>query len=84
MANARAASEPTKYEICISLKEQDAKAFETLTSQNIGKRILLMINHSPVAAPRVMCPISGGEMQIDLGDKEKAEEAMAMIKQMAR
>lgn len=73
-----------RYDIKISLMEEDAKRFETMTSQNVTKQILVMINHTPIAAPIVTQPINDGEMLIRLRDKKKAEEAISILKKLAK
>ena len=73
-----------RYDIEISLREEDAKGLETVTSQNMRKQILVMINHTPIAAPIVTQPLNGGKMLITLRDKKKAEEAMSILKKLVK
>lgn len=84
VVNAAPPAGGTRYEINLSLKQTDAKAFEKLTSENIAKPMLMMINHTAIAAPVVTSPISGGEMRIRLRDKKTAEDAMATIKKLIK
>jgi hypothetical protein len=66
------------------LGEKDAKGLEVITSQNIAKQILVVVNQTPLVAPVVEQPLKDGEMLITLRDKKKAEEAMSIIKKLVK
>ena len=48
--------------IDITMNEVDARDFETLTSANVGKSLLIMWGNDPLAAPRIREAITSGNV----------------------
>lgn len=53
-----------KPQINLEFNDEGAKMFEQLTSQNVGKRLAIYLDGSPISMPTVDEPISGGKAQI--------------------
>lgn len=77
---------PASVEIVFT--EAAAARFEKFTSENVNRRIALMIGGHVVSAPIVSSPIPGGVMSIQMGSGEQAtdadrEQARVMAAQLA-
>ncbi|MCG2689839.1 protein translocase subunit SecD [Candidatus Parcubacteria bacterium] len=53
--------------VLIEFDSEGAKIFETLTGENVGKRIAIYIDNSPISAPVVNEAIASGKAQISGG-----------------
>ena len=51
-------------QVGLEFNNEGAKLFEDLTSRNVGKRIAIYLDGSPISAPTVNSAISGGKAQI--------------------
>ena len=51
-------------QVGLEFNSEGAKIFEDLTSRNVGKRIAIYLDGSPISAPTVNGAISGGKAQI--------------------
>ncbi|MBU4142484.1 protein translocase subunit SecD [Patescibacteria group bacterium] len=51
-------------QVGLEFNDEGAKIFETITSRNVGKRIAIYLDGSPISAPTVNETISGGKAQI--------------------
>jgi hypothetical protein len=69
-----------RYGVVIHLLKSDAEAFENMVGQNIGKKIVIMIDEQPVAAPIVTSPITDGQFSVSFQDKKIADEIMRKLK----
>jgi len=70
---------PTTGEPVVSLKfnKEGAKLFEEITERNVGKKVAIYLDGSPISIPVVKEKISGGEAQIsgEFSQKEAKELA---------
>lgn len=53
--------------VAITFKSQGAKTFETLTGENVGKRMAIILDGNVYSAPVIQTRIAGGNAQITLG-----------------
>lgn len=60
--------------VSITLRPEDARKFEGLTKENIGNKILLMLDETPLTAPVVVQPIHGPNVQIIVGNKQDLQK----------
>lgn len=74
----------SEFSITVKLATEDAKGLGDLTKQNIARQMLISLNHTPLLAPVLEEPITGGEFQISMSDKKKAEELMQTIKRLVQ
>jgi hypothetical protein len=56
----------------IHLMDSDADALRRITTDNIGKKLLLRINGNPILAPRISMPIENGVLQMSNISEEEA------------
>jgi hypothetical protein len=54
--------------VCI-LAEKDVSSFRRFTEDNVGSRVLITVNGSAIAAPRIVTPIDNGVVRLS-GVKE--------------
>ncbi len=69
LQDARVQIDQQKNEPYVSLdfKPQGAKRFETITGNNIGKRLAVILDGNVYTAPNIQSRIAGGRAQITLG-----------------
>jgi preprotein translocase subunit SecD len=51
----------------MNFKTQGAKEFETITGENVGKRLAIILDGNIYSAPQIRSRIAGGRAQIELG-----------------
>jgi hypothetical protein len=64
----------SKARLSVVLMPRDAKRLEVLTDENVGKRMLIMLDGEPLAAPLLMQAIRTGELQISFPDTRTAAD----------
>jgi len=57
--------------IILELDKEDARAMQKLSTEHIGAKILIMVDHTPIAAPFVRAPIDSGKVEIAGLDRKK-------------
>lgn len=68
--------------LTIQIFPADTQKIESLTGQNIGKRVLMMVGDTPLIAPAVQAPISTQSFQITIGkqsDQKVIEDALKKL-----
>ena len=68
--------------ICIHLTAQDAVALKELSSRNLGKHMLFVINRKPLVAPFLRGPISGGVFLVDMESREQLDQFIRVLQQL--
>lgn len=69
------------YLVKLELNDEGAKKFEKATTDNVGKRIMIVYNGQTVSAPRVTQGISGGTAVITgMADHEEADKLASYIR----
>lgn len=68
----------------IKLLPEDARKFEVLTKNNLGKRILLMLGEQPLTAPLVGAPINYGIVPVTFGNYKRTEKLEAAQKELGK
>jgi preprotein translocase subunit SecD len=53
--------------VSMNFKTQGAKEFETITGENVGKRLAIILDGNIYSAPQIRSRIAGGRAQIELG-----------------
>ena len=56
-----------------------AKAFEAITTTNLGRKVLITVAGEPIAAPEILSPIMNGIFEIDLYEESQAEILKAKL-----
>lgn len=67
-------------QVGLEFNDEGAKIFETITSRNVGKRIAIYLDGSPISAPTVNETIAGGKAQIT--GNFKYEEARQLVQRL--
>lgn len=73
---------PDQPAVVILLLPKDVQKIEALTSQNIGKRVLMMLGDKPLIAPTVLSPISTPAVQIVMGEHANRKEIEDGLKKL--
>ena len=80
--NRKVVSSNSVSSLNISLNSDDAKKFSAITEQAIGKQLLMMLDNSPLIAPRINGPISTKQIQLTLGDQTKLQKVQDKLKEL--
>jgi hypothetical protein len=64
--------------IC-SLDSQFADQFKVMTTQNLAKRVLIMVGDEPVVAPTILAPVEDGRFEIECKDRSSMESVMKQL-----
>ena len=67
----------------VTILPEDAQKLTSLTEQNIGKKVLLMLRDVPLMAPRVNSPIST-TFELTIGDDSKRKKIEEELKKLVR
>jgi len=67
-------------QVSLEFNSEGSKIFEDLTRKNIGKRIAIYLDGSPISAPNVQEAISGGKAQIT--GNFSSEEAKELVQRL--
>lgn len=73
---------PARPAVDILLLPKDVQKIQALTSQNIGKRVLMMLRDKPLIAPTVLSPISTPAVQIVMGEHANPREIEDGLKKL--
>ncbi|MFH0923483.1 MAG: protein translocase subunit SecD [Candidatus Falkowbacteria bacterium] len=67
-------------QVGLEFNDEGAKLFEEITSRNVGKRLAIYLDGSPISTPRVNEAISGGKAQIT--GNFKYDEAKQLVQRL--
>ena len=68
----------------ISMHAAEARKFNALTEQTVGKQVLVMLGDSPLIAARVMSPISTGRLFMTFGENADINKIEHALKKLVR
>lgn len=68
--------------ITVGLLSGDARVFQNLTERHLGERLLIILRQSPVAAPYVTVPISGGKFSIPCGSEQDCDSLVRRLQKL--
>jgi hypothetical protein len=66
----------------LQISPEDAKQFETLTQNNLGKQVLLMLGDTPLIAPRIIGVVSTQNIQVTIGRHSNRKLIEAALKKL--
>lgn len=85
LQDARVQIDPQRNQPYVSLtfKSTGAEIFETLTTENVGRRMAIVLDKNVYSAPNINEPIGGGRAQITMGGGGNFDRTMKEARDLA-
>jgi len=82
LASVSDSSSPANPSVSITIMPGDSQKFEALTKSCIGKQVLLMLDDTPLLAPRILAPVSTQSFLLTMSghsDKKVIEDGLKKL-----
>jgi preprotein translocase subunit SecD len=76
-------SEPA-WTVGLGLPKREGRELQNLTAANVGRRLVITAEDEPLSAPRIVAPLEGGTISIDVTDTEQLERLKKLLARMPR
>jgi hypothetical protein len=57
----------------ISLNQEDTERLKTMSTTNVSKKVLIMVEDEPVVAPMIMAPLETGQFELECDERSLME-----------